>query len=190
MPIYLRFDNGRQVETTTLPKKPEGWHKAPAEFSWEKRYRLLEDGSVVEREEADLALELLENAKAGALERVRSLLRPYRRQYAGYSHEKARSYDIQAKAAENVLEAMELNQEPDAQDVALLSPLAEVRSLSVSEMAKLIHSKSQKSSRAIAICEALEDQAQHIIKNAKTQEELSLCLIGFEENLIKTLNQL
>jgi hypothetical protein len=62
MPIYLRFENGLQVETTTLPKKPEGagWQKAPADFDWEKRYKLTEDGSIAERNEPDVTQELLD----------------------------------------------------------------------------------------------------------------------------------
>jgi hypothetical protein len=44
--------------------------------------------------------------------------------------------------------------------------------------------------KAIAKCEALEDQAQNAIKKAATQEELSLFLNGFEENLKKTLSQI
>ena len=52
MPIYLRFENALQVEATTLSKKPEGsgWLKAPAEFDFEKRYKLLDDGTIAERE--------------------------------------------------------------------------------------------------------------------------------------------
>lgn len=192
MPIYLRFENGLQVETTTLPKKPEGtgWQKAPTDFAWEKRYKLLEDGSVSERDDADVAQELLQNSRAGALDTIRFTLNTYRRKYAGYSHEKSRSYDIQAKAAENILNTAANNQAPDDNDASLISPLAEARSISVLDMAKLIQGKSQKGIKAIARCEALEDQAQSFIKKVATQEELSLFLDGFEENLKKILNQI
>jgi hypothetical protein len=91
MPIYLRFENAVQVEATTLAKKPEGtgWHKAPAEFDFEKRYKLLDDGTIAERDERDVAAELLGNSKVGALDTVRFILNTYRRKYAGYSHEKS-----------------------------------------------------------------------------------------------------
>ncbi len=192
MPIYLRFDNAVQVEATTLAKKPEGtgWYKAPAEFSFEKRYKLLDDGTIAERDESDVAAELLGNSKIGALDTARFILNTYRRKYAGYSHEKSRSYDIQAKAAENILNAVANNQTPSEADTVLIQPLADLRSISVIDMAKLIHSKAEKSVKAIAKCEALEDQAQNAIKKAATQEELSLFLNGFEENLNNALKQL
>ncbi len=192
MPIYLRFENGLQVETTTLPKKPEGagWQKAPADFDWEKRYKLTEDGSIAERNESDVTQELLQNSRTGALDTIRFILNTYRRKYAGYSHEKSRSYDIQAKASESILSAVANNQSPDENDVSLIAPLAETRSISVLDMAKLIQSKSQTGIKAIARCEACEDQAQSFIKKVATQEELSLFLSGFEENLKKTLSQI
>lgn len=187
MAICLRFEHGIQVETTTLPKKPEGsgWQKAPADFDWEKRYKLLEDGSIAERNESDVAQELLQNSRAGALDTIRFILNTYRRKYAGYSHEKSRSYDIQAKAAESILNAIANNQTPNEADTILIQPLADLHSISVIDMAKLIHSKAEKGVKAIAKCEALEDQAQNAIKKAATQEELSLFLNGFEENLKK-----
>ena len=192
MPIYLRFENAVQVEATTLAKKPEGtgWYKAPAEFSFEKRYKLLDDGTIVERDESDIAAELLGNSKVGALDTMRFILNTYRRKYAGYSHEKSRSYDIQAKAAESILSAASNNQTPNEADTVLIQPLADLRSISVIDMAKLIQSKAEKSIKAIAKCEALEDQAQSAIKKAATQEELSLFLNGFEENLNNALKQL
>lgn len=192
MPIYLRFENAVQVEATTLAKKPEGtgWYKASAEFSFEKRYKLLDDGTIAERDESDVAAELLGNSKVGALDTVRFILNTYRRKYAGYSHEKSRSYDIQAKAAESILNAVANNQTPNETDTVLIQPLADLRSISVIDMAKLIQSKAEKSVKAIAKCEALEDQAQNGIKKAATQEELSLLLNGFEENLNNALKQL
>ena len=192
MPIYLRFENALQVEATTLSKKPEGtgWYKAPAEFDFEKRYKLLDDGTIAERDESDIATELLGNSKVGALDTVRFILNTYRSKYAGYSHEKSRSYDIQAKAAESILNAIANNQTPNEADTALIQPLADLRSISVIDMAKLIQSKAEKSVKAIAKCEALEDQAQNAIKKAATQEELSLFLNGFEENLSNALKQL
>jgi hypothetical protein len=192
MPIYLRFENAVQVEATTLAKKPEGtgWYKAPTDFDFEKHYKLLDDGTIAERDESDVVAELLGNSKVGALDTVRFILNTYRRKYAGYSHEKSRSYDIQAKAAESILSAVANNQTPNEADTVLIQPLADLRSISVIDMAKLIQSKAEKSVKAIAKCEALEDQAQNAIKRAPTQEELSLFLNGFEENLNNALKQL
>ena len=60
MPIYLQFENGLQVETTTLRKKPYGWQKDHSDFALEKRYKLLEDGSIAERNESYVAQKLLQ----------------------------------------------------------------------------------------------------------------------------------
>lgn len=163
MSIYIRFNkDGIQVEAAVLSEKPDGWHEVPANFNWEKHYRILEDGTIVEH---DKKSELLSNAKLAALDRVRSILNNHRRKYAGYSHEKSRSYDIQAKAAESILNG-------NQSDIDLIKPLADIRSISVIEMARLIKTKAEESIRAIARSEALEDQAQKAIKEAKTQEEL------------------
>ncbi|WP_253303760.1 hypothetical protein [Wolbachia endosymbiont of Phyllotreta cruciferae] len=44
MTIYIRFENHKQIETTTLENKPTGndWHEAPEDFDWQKSYCLTE----------------------------------------------------------------------------------------------------------------------------------------------------
>ena len=192
MPIYLRFENAVQVEATTLAKKPEGsgWLKAPAEFDFEKRYKLLDDGTIVERDESDVAAELLGNSKVGALDTVRFILNTYRRKYAGYSHEKSRSYDIQEKTAKSIVAAVKNNQTPDEKDVELIAPLAELRSISVGDMAQLILTKSRKADRAIARCENIEDRAQRKIETCTTLDELKTFMDAFEQDVQTSLGKL
>ncbi|WP_214303468.1 hypothetical protein [Wolbachia endosymbiont of Erebia cassioides] len=38
MTIYIRFENHKQIETTTLENKPTGndWYEAPKDFDWER----------------------------------------------------------------------------------------------------------------------------------------------------------
>ena len=192
MPIYLRFENAVQVEATTLAKKPEGsgWLKAPAEFDFEKRYKLLDDGTIVERDESDVAAELLGNSKVGALDTVRFILNTYRRKYAGYSHEKSRSYDIQEKTAKSIVAAVKNNQTPDEKDVELIAPLAEIRSITVIEMAQTILTKARKADRAIAKCENIEDLAQRKIAACTTLEELKIFMDAFEQDVQTSLGKL
>jgi len=192
MPIYLRFENGMQVETTTLPKKPEGsgWYKAPTEFDWEKRYKLLEDNTVAECSSDEMQGDLLKNAKLAATETVRFILNNHRRSFAGYSHEKSRSYDIQEKTAKSIVAAVKNNQTPDEKDVELIAPLAELRSISVGDMAQLILTKSRKADRAIARCENIEDRAQRKIETCTTLDELKTFMGGFEQDVQTNLSKL
>ncbi len=60
---------------------------------------------------------------------------------AGYSHQKLKSYEIQAKAAENILAAPESIDEKDAE---IIEPLAKVRGITVTEMARIIEEKVKK----------------------------------------------
>ncbi len=117
MPIYIHFENNKQVETTTLTTKPKGenWYEAPKNFDWQKSYRLTEGGKIVERSKEDIELELLETAKLSALDSIRVYFNHYTNKYAGYSHQKLKSYEIQAKAAENILASPESINKKDAE---------------------------------------------------------------------------
>ncbi|WP_410542345.1 hypothetical protein [Wolbachia endosymbiont of Tetranychus urticae] len=179
MPIYIRFENQRQVETTTLENKPEGknWHQAPKDFSWQKSY-CLKAGKIVEE---NIEKELLDNAKRDALTNLHIYFSNHTSRYAGYSHQKAKSYEIQAKAAENILaaEPSKLNE----QDTQIIEPLAKVRGITVIEMAKIIQEKAEKAVKAIAKCEEIEDSAKKSIKEAKIQTELQTFLNNFEQQI-------
>ncbi|WP_265021278.1 hypothetical protein [Wolbachia endosymbiont (group A) of Icerya purchasi] len=173
MPIYIRFENHKQVETTTLEEKPEGWHEAPEDFSWQKSYCLTEGGKIVERSKEDIELELLQNAKFSALSSLRAYYDNYTHEYTGYSHQKSKSYEIQAKAVENILAAPESIDEKDAE---IIEPLAKVRGISVVEMARIIQEKAKRAVKAIIKCEELEDLAKKKIEGAKNKEELQTLL--------------
>ena len=189
MSIYIRFEDNRQVETTTLENKPEGkdWYEAPKNFDWQKSYRLTEGGKIVERSKEDIELELLQNAKLSALSSLRTYYDNYTHKYAGYSHQKARSYAIQAEAAESILAAPESIDEKDA---AIIEPLARVRGISVVQMAEIIQGKAKKAVKAIIKCEELEDLAKKKIKEIKDQEELQSFLNNFKEQVKDSLTNL
>ncbi|WP_264686086.1 hypothetical protein [Wolbachia endosymbiont (group B) of Polyommatus icarus] len=171
MPIYIRFEHNKQVETTTLESKPIGndWYEAPKNFDWQKSYCLTEGEKIVERNKEDIELELLENAKLSALSSLRTYYNNYTHQYAGYSHQKLKSYEIQAKAAENILAAPESIDEKDAE---IIEPLAKVRGITVTEMARIIEEKVKKAVKEIMKCEELEDITKKKIAEAKSVENL------------------
>lgn len=182
MPVYIKFENNKQVETTTLESKPTGndWHEAPKNFDWQKSYCLTEGGKIVERSQEDIELELLENAKFSALSSLRAYYDNYTHQYAGHSYQKSKSYEIQAKTAENILAAPESIDEKDAE---IIEPLARVRDITVIEMAKIIQEKAKKAVKAIIKCEELEDLAKKKIEGAKNKEELQSLLNDFKQKM-------
>ncbi|MFP3031205.1 MAG: hypothetical protein ACEY3M_08765, partial [Wolbachia sp.] len=105
MSIYIRFENNKQVETTILESKPKGknWYEAPKDFDWQKSYCLTEGGEIAQRNQEDIELELLQNAKFSALSNLRAYYDNYTNQYTGVSHQKSKSYQIQEKAAKSIL---------------------------------------------------------------------------------------
>lgn len=186
MSIYIRFENDKQVETTTLESKPKGknWYEAPEDFEWQKSYCLTEGGKIAQWNQEDIELELLQNAKFSALSNLRAYYDNYTHQYAGYSHQKSKSYEIQAKAAENILTAPESINKKDAE---VIEPLAKVRGISVVQMAELIQEKAKKAVKAIIKCEELVDIAEREIGEAKSKEELQTLLDDCKQKMQKVL---
>ncbi|MBV2146390.1 MAG: hypothetical protein KTM48_07015 [Wolbachia endosymbiont of Pissodes strobi] len=175
MSIYIRFENHKQVETTTLESKPTGndWYEAPKNFDWQKSYCLIEGGKIAQRNQEDIELELLQNAKFSALSNLRAYYDNYTNQYTGVSHQKSKSYQIQEKAARSILAAPE---SIDEKDTAIIEPLAKVRGITVIEMARIIEEKVKKAVKAIIKCEELEDLAKRKIEEAKSENELQTLL--------------
>ncbi|BET28450.1 hypothetical protein wCauATS_06520 [Wolbachia pipientis] len=172
MSIYIRFENDKQVETTILESKPKGknWYEAPKDFDWQKSYCLTEGGKIAQRNQEDIELELLQNAKFSALSNLRAYYDNYTNQYTGHSHQKSKSYAIQAKAAKSILA------DQDEKDKEIIEPLAKVRGITVIEMARIIEEKVKKAVKAIVKCEELEDMAKRKIEEAKSEEELQTLL--------------
>ncbi|WP_264375231.1 hypothetical protein [Wolbachia endosymbiont (group B) of Carcina quercana] len=172
MSIYIRFENDKQVETTILESKPKGknWYEAPKDFDWQKSYCLTEGGEIAQRNQEDIELELLQNAKFSALSNLRAYYDNYTNQYTGHSHQKSKSYAIQAKAAKSILA------DQDEKDKEIIEPLAKVRGITVIEMARIIEEKVKKAVKAIVKCEELEDMAKRKIEEAKSEEELQTLL--------------
>ncbi|WP_265035230.1 MULTISPECIES: coiled-coil domain-containing protein 180 [unclassified Wolbachia] len=175
MSIYIRFENDKQVETTILESKPKGknWYEAPKDFDWQKSYCLTEGGEIAQRTKEDIQKELLDNAKLCTFDSMRFYYDSHINQYAGHSHQKSKSYAIQAKAAENILAVPESMNEKDKE---IIEPLAKVRGITIIEMARIIEEKVKKAVKAIVKCEELEDMAKRKIEEAKSEEELQTLL--------------
>ncbi|WP_264953769.1 hypothetical protein [Wolbachia endosymbiont (group A) of Endotricha flammealis] len=182
MTIYIRFENHKQIETTTLENKPTGndWYEAPKNFDWQKSYCLTEGEKIVERNKEDIELELLENAKFSALSSLRTYYNNYTHQYAGYSHQKSKSYQIQEKAAKSILAAPESMNEKDKE---IIEPLAKVRGITIIEMARIIEGKVKKAVKEIIKCEELEDITKKKIAEAKSENELENLLNDFKQKI-------
>ncbi|WP_108783964.1 hypothetical protein [Wolbachia endosymbiont of Bemisia tabaci] len=179
MSIYIRFENDKQVETTILESKPKGknWYEAPKDFDWQKSYCLTEGGEIAQRNQEDIELELLQNAKFSALSNLRAYYDNYTNQYTGHSHQKSKSYAIQAKAAKSILA------DQDEKDKEIIEPLAKVRGITVIEMARIIEEKVKKAVKAIIKCEELEDLAKRKIEEAKSENELQTLLDDFRKKI-------
>ncbi|WP_264329729.1 MULTISPECIES: hypothetical protein [unclassified Wolbachia] len=182
MTIYIRFENHKQIETTTLESKPAGndWYEAPKNFDWQKSYCLTEGGEIAQRTKEDIQKELLDNAKLCAFDSMRFYYDNHTHQYAGHSHQKAKSYEIQAEAAKSILAAPE---SIDEKDKEIIEPLAKVRGITVIEMARIIEEKVKKAVKEIIKCEELEDITKKKIAEAKSKNELENLLNDFKQKI-------
>jgi hypothetical protein len=151
MKIYIRFENGEQMEATTLESKPTGgcWKKAPQDFDFSKKYRLSANGNVEEVSAEEMALMRLEAAKMLSLQELSRLVEVARAKYAGGSSAKQKCYELQEKAANAVI----LNSESELGTI--IQPLAEIRNIGILGMAQLILEKSSLSNQKIIQAEAI-----------------------------------
>jgi hypothetical protein len=190
MPIYIRFEDSKQIETTILSRKPAGteWLKAPTEFDWHKCYCLDADNNIQERTEDDVSQEFVGNAKVNAETTISQTIDKYRREYAGYSFEKSESYRIQATAARSILQANKAGSPLDQEDVDAIKPLADLRNIDVIEMATLIIQKAREAKRALAKLEECEDKTEQELAECTTLDAVSQYLNNLESAIETALN--
>lgn len=181
MKTYIRFENGKQVEVTTLESKPLGtdWKTTPKNFDFTKRYRLSVSGSVEEMPQEIVDKERLTEQKSVALLELSRIIDRSRAQYVGETPYKQKSYEIQEKIASTVID------NPETSLGLIIKPLADVRNISVSDMADLILEKSTLANKKIIEAEAIEDKYQDLIESAESisrlDELLSEVSIQLEE---------
>ncbi len=111
---------------------------------------------------------------------LRTYYNNYTHQYAGYSHQKSKSYQIQEKAAKSILAAPESMNEKDKE---IIEPLAKVRGITIIEMARIIEGKVKKAVKEIIKCEELEDITKKKIAEAKSENELENLLNDFKQKI-------
>ena len=191
MPVYIRFEHNKQVETTRLNRKPSGmdWMKAPDDFDWHKCYGLNANGRIQERTKEDVSGEFLSNAKKNGKVTVTRIVDTFRRQYAGHSYEKGESYRVQAAAARSILKANQSGATADEDDLAVVEPLADLRGIDVIKMAALIMKKTSQAKRAMAKLEACEDKIESELMDCTTLEAITRYLEHLEGNIETELNQ-
>ncbi|GHT92108.1 hypothetical protein FACS1894122_05490 [Alphaproteobacteria bacterium] len=178
MKTYIRFENGKQLEVATLVSKPseEGWKIAPANFEFSKRYKLA-SGKIEEVSVDELAAMRLAETKAMIATEISMLVDNARSKYVGGSPAKQKCYELQEKAALSVLENAE------SPLGSILQPLADVRNITILEMAELILAKAQVANQKIIWAEAIEDNYKLLIENAETIEQIDQLLVEISTTL-------
>jgi hypothetical protein len=171
---YIRFEDGQQVEATILATKPAGdsgssaaiWKTAPKNFDFSKRYRLNGSGTIEEISSEELFAEQLSTEKIHASQELKRLINNVVGKYIGENQSKQKSYELQEKAANGVID------NPDSPFATLIQPLAKIRDITVLEMAELILEKAAIANQKIIQAEAIEDQYQDLLQNAGSSNEL------------------
>jgi hypothetical protein len=165
---YLKFENGNQLEVATLATKPIGseWKIAPANFDYSKRYRLNAAGKIEEIPTEELVAMNFETSRAMALAEVSMIIERARNKYVGESASKRKSHELQEKAAAALIADI------NSSFASVIQPLAEVRNITILEMAQLILSKAEIANQKILQLEAVEDNCEKLIKNAETFEQI------------------
>jgi hypothetical protein len=137
MKTYIRFEDGQQVEATILATKPAGdnWKTAPKNFDFSKRYKLAESGTITEIFSEELFARQLSTEKFHASQELKRLINNAVGKYIGENPSKQKSYELQEKAANAVVD------NPDSSLAALIQPLANIRNLTILEKAELILEK-------------------------------------------------
>lgn len=169
MKTYIRFENGKQVEVTILETRPigENWKIAPKNFDFKKAYRLTASGAIEEVPEEVLKEEQLASSKEIALVELSRLVENARSKYIGNTPTKQKCYELQEKAAQAVLD------DSNSSLGNLIKPLADVREISITEMAELILEKSTLANQKIIAAEAIEDEYQILIEEAENSLKLA-----------------
>ena len=177
MPIYIQFDieSGRQLQATTLSKKPEGvgWRRAPEDFAWHKHYILAEDRKQIVEQHNKSMLNSLENNRSWILAQAKMLINEERKIILGGSLEKAHARTIQAKVAASVLA------DPTPENITLIEPLANKRAPLV--VAKEILAEEYALNQAIIKLEAMENKTIEKLEKAVSSAELEQIMNNIKE---------
>jgi hypothetical protein len=191
MAKYIRFENGKQVETTERSENPgEGWIKAPDSFSWDKRYVLNDKGKVVVMSAKAIADETLEQLKPQKKAELIAQSNRFRASIYPVGQPKNDEYRIKTEAARRLLE-LEKNKQTIAKtnpDVQLLKPEADVRGTTPNKLAKQIIENANKTAIAVGIIAAFETKGKQLIKEATATDALETGIETLIKDTQKKLN--
>jgi hypothetical protein len=163
--IFIRFINDKQVEAIQCDSSPGAdWTVASADFSWDKRYKLV-GNQVVEMTAEDLATEQLEAEKQRILEILLHEIQMFLEPYVGNSLAEIQKQTAQVQAAQAALKG-------DSQAIASLTPLAEIHSCSVEEISTQILEQDAEHRKILILCQAFQDKLDLKIQAIETLEEL------------------
>ncbi len=190
MGIYIRFENGKQSEVSTLAEHPgEGWVEAPKNFSWDVQYRLDEKGNLKVMKAAEIAAEAMQKIRPRKKEEVKSQATQFRNQFKGIGQTKSEEYRFKADAARRIVELSKGKKPLPANnpDVEFLSFEAEAREMEVLELAKQIFQKNNESQLKLGIISAFEVKSLKLVDQAtseeKLQKELDALILETEKKL-------
>lgn len=166
MTIFIRFDSqGSQMEAIQCSNRPGlEWKTAPKDFSWEKRYKRVQD-QVKEMTEADLEEENLQIQKGLVLSNLQQKLHAILESIAPLR-------DIPQKMMEAQAAQAFLDNEKDTKVQEALQPLANVWNLSLQEAAQKLQQEAEKMNRLLLLARTYQEKATFEIKDISSLEEL------------------
>lgn len=170
MHVYIRFNSdGIQTEAIQRNNSPEDdWQPAPAGFSWEKRYKLVEN-KVVEMTATDQAAEQLRIQKDLMLSNLQQQLHTILDQNSTVPVSDIPLKMVEARAAQTFLDTPE---DPQAQ--AALQPLAAVWNLSLEATAQKLITEAQTANRLLLLARTYQEKAVLEIKDIDTVDALEI----------------
>lgn len=181
MTIFIRFDSqGSQMEAIQCSNRPGlEWKTAPKDFSWEKRYKRVQD-QVKEMTEADLEEENLQIQKGLVLSNLQQKLHAILESIAPLR-------DIPQKMMEAQAAQAFLDNEKDTKAQEALQPLANVWNLSLQETAQKLQQEAEKMNRLLLLVRTYQEKATFEIKDISSLEELetysSFFIVPFEKEV-------
>lgn len=168
MTIFIRFNQqGKQIEAIQRSTRPNSdWKIAPADFSWNKRYKLVQD-QVLEMTEENLEEENLKTQKGLVLCHVQQRFHEILDQKTHIP-----LLDIQLKMAEAQVARVFLENREDTKAQEALQPLAKVWNLSLEETATKLQQEAEKTSQFLLLARTYQEKATLDIENITSLEDL------------------
>lgn len=182
MPVFIKFENDRQVETTTSQKNPgKGWHLAPKTFDWTHQYKLNAKGSIEKMSEEALLAKAREQALAQKKEEIGNYANLFRAHVFPSGEPKGEEYRVKSWAARAIIDADAYDE--NCIEARILQPEAEARGIEVKSHAQSIFDKAAPTWLNIGQIAAFEWKAKALLSSG---EELQTLFIQIEQLVNQT----